>query len=187
MFTPILCFVLFKKNPGKFAWLGFAVALVGLYFLSGAKGLSIGLGEVLLLITALGWASHLLAVDYAAKSAPPLRATAISFFVAAVFSTIAALILEDCTVQAVLDSKYAILFGGLISVGASYTCQALGQKDADPNFAALIYCLEPVFSALGGALILHEVMKPRGYLGCVLIFCGILMSRIPGLLKKENV
>ena len=187
VFTPILCFFLFKKNPGKFAWLGFVVALAGLYLLSGANGLRLGKGEVLLLITALGWAIHLLAVDYAAKSAPPLRATALSFCVAAVLSSVAALFLEDCTVQSLLDARYAILFGGIISVGASYTCQALGQKDADPNFAALIYCLDPVFAALGGALILHEVLPSRGYIGCALILCGILLSRIPGLIKKEDV
>lgn len=187
VFTPIICFFLFKKNPGKFAWIGFAVALAGLYLLSGANGLYLGMGEILLLITALGWAIHLLVVDYAAKSAPPLRATALSFCVAAVISSVAALILEDCTVQSLLDAKYAILFGGLISVGASYTCQALGQRDADPNFAALIYCLDPVFAALGGALILNEVMRPRGYIGCLLILSGILLSRIPGLLKKEEV
>jgi drug/metabolite transporter (DMT)-like permease len=100
---------------------------------------------------------------------------------------VAALFLEDCTVQSLLDARYAILFGGIISVGASYTCQALGQKDADPNFAALIYCLDPVFAALGGALILHEVLPSRGYIGCALILCGILLSRIPGLIKKEEV
>ncbi len=187
VFTPVVCFFLFKKNPGKFAWFGFGLALVGLYLLSGAKGLQVGPGELVLLLTAFLWTAHLLSVDYAAKSAPPLHATALAFCVAAVLSTLAALLLEDTSVQSLLDARYAILFGGLISVGASYTCQALGQRDADPNFAALIYCLEPVFAALGGALVLHEVMQTRGYIGCLLILCGILLSRIPGMMKKEEV
>ncbi len=186
VFTPVVCFFLFKKNPGKFAWLGFGLALIGLYLLSGAKGLNVGIGEIVLLITAFLWTTHLLSVDYAAKSAYPLHMTALSFCVAAVLSSIAALLLEDITVQSLLDARYAILFGGIISVGASYTCQALGQRDADPNFAALIYCLEPVFAAVGGALVLHEVMQTRGYIGCLLILCGILLSRIPGFLKKKE-
>lgn len=184
--TPVVCFFLFKKNPGKFAWMGFGLALVGLYLLSGAKGFAVGIGEIVLMITALLWTAHLLSVDYAAKSAPPLHATALAFCVAALLSTIAALLFEDCSIGSLLDAKYAILFGGLISVGASYTCQALGQRDADPNFAALIYCLEPVFAAVGGALVLHEVMQVRGYVGCLLILCGILLSRVRNK-EKESV
>ena len=178
VFTPVVCFILFKKNPGKFAWMGFGVALVGLYLLSGAKGFAIGIGELVLMVSALLWTAHLLSVDYAAKSAPPLHATALAFCVAA-------LLLESFTVQSLLDAKYAILFGGLISVGASYTCQALGQRDADPNFAALIYCLEPVFAAVGGALVLHEVMQVRGYAGCLLILSGILLSRVRSKAEKH--
>ena len=185
VFTPVVCFILFKKNPGKFAWMGFGVALVGLYLLSGAKGFAVGIGELVLMVSALLWTAHLLSVDYAAKSAPPLHATALAFCVAALLSTIAALLLESFTVQSLLYAKYAILFGGVISVGASYTCQALGQRDADPNFAALIYCLEPVFAAVGGALVLHEVMQVRGYAGCLLILCGILLSRVRSKEKKS--
>lgn len=184
--TPVVCFFLFKKNPGKFAWMGFALALVGLYLLSGAKGFAVGMGEIVLMVTALLWTAHLLSVDYAAKAAPPLHATALAFCVAALLSTVAALLFEEVTLRSLLDARYAILFGGLISVGASYTCQALGQRDADPNFAALIYCLEPVFAAIGGALVLHEVMQPRGYIGCLLILCGILLSRIRSK-EKESV
>ena len=153
--------------------------------LSGAKGFTVGIGEVVLMVSALLWTAHLLSVDYAAKSAPPLHATALAFCVAALLSTIAAVFFESCTVQSLLDAKYAILFGGVISVGASYTCQALGQRDADPNFAALIYCLEPVFAAVGGALVLHEVMQIRGYAGCLLILCGILLSRVRSKAEKS--
>lgn len=186
VFTPILSFFLFRKNPGKFAWMGFGLALVGLYLLSGANGLAFGPGELVLLLTALLWTLHLLSVDYLAKSSLPLHATAIAFFVAAGLSSLSALLFESVSLQALFNARYAILFGGIVSVGVSYTLQTLGQRDSDPNFAALIYCLEPVFAAIGGALILHEVMQPRGYAGCLLILCGILLSRIRSK-KKEGV
>ena len=34
-----------------------------------------------------------------------------------------------------------------------------------------------VFAALGGMLLLHERMRVQGYIGCVLIFAGILVSQ----------
>ena len=40
--------------------------------------------------------------------------------------------------------------------------------------------LESFFSAVGGALLLGEVMTPRGYLGCALIFLGTLLAQAPG-------
>jgi drug/metabolite transporter (DMT)-like permease len=50
--------------------------------------------------------------------------------------------------------------------------------------AAIIFSLESVFAALGGMLLLHERMRVQGYIGCALIFAGILVSRwIP---KKQK-
>lgn len=38
--------------------------------------------------------------------------------------------------------------------------------------------LESVFSVIGGALLLGETMTVRGYLGCALIFAGIVLAQI---------
>lgn len=176
--TPVLCFLLFRKNPGKFAWMGFALAFTGLYLLSGANGFSVGLGELMLLLSAFLWSCQMLLVSHFAKSALPLRFSTLTFVVTAVVSTLGALLFEEVSREALFAARYAILFGGLISVGAAYTFQILGQRDADPNFAALIFCLEPVFAALGGVLVLHEVLGVKSYLGCGLILCGILLSRV---------
>lgn len=44
--------------------------------------------------------------------------------------------------------------------------------------------LESFFSAVGGALLLGEVMTSRGYLGCALIFIGTLLAQAPAKLPK---
>lgn len=183
--TPILCFLLFRQNPGKFAWMGFALAFAGLYLLSGARGFSIGLGEGMLMLSAVLWSSHMLMIDRTAREALPLRFAMLTFLVAAVLSTLGAVCFETVTLAALGQAKYAILYGGLISVGAAYTFQVLGQRDADPSFAALIFCLEPVFAALGGALVLQEVLGVRSYVGCGLIFAGILLSRVRSKSKPQ--
>ena len=47
--------------------------------------------------------------------------------------------------------------------------------------------LESFFSALGGAIILGEVMTPRGYLGCALIFAGTMLAQLPvDRLKRQR-
>ena len=75
-----------------------------------------------------------------------------------------------------------------MSVGVAYTCQILGQKESDPTFASIVFSTESVFSAIGGALLLNEIMSGRGYLGCVLIFIGIVLSQLNGekIVKKPK-
>jgi drug/metabolite transporter (DMT)-like permease len=45
--------------------------------------------------------------------------------------------------------------------------------------------LESVFAALGGWLILEETLSPRGLIGCGLMFSGMLLSQLWGLLGKR--
>ena len=78
-----------------------------------------------------------------------------------------------------------ILYCGIMSTGVAYTCQVLGQKYSEPTSASIILSTESVFSAIGGALILHERMEVAAYIGCVLIFGGILLSQVKMEKKKE--
>ena len=48
-----------------------------------------------------------------------------------------------------------------MSSGAGYTLQILGQKELNPAIASLIMCLESVFSALGGWLLLGQNLSMR--------------------------
>ena len=68
---------------------------------------------------------------------------------------------------------------GVFSCGIAYTLQIVAQADADPSEASLILCLESVFSVITGAIMLHESMAVRGYLGCALIFAAVVMSQLP--------
>ena len=70
------------------------------------------------------------------------------------------------------------------SVGIAYTLQVVGQQWVPPTRASLLMSLESFFSAVGGALLLGEVMTPRGYLGCALIFLGTLLAQAPARLPK---
>ena len=85
---------------------------------------------------------------------------------------------ETITIEGLRAAAVPILYGGLMSVGVAYTCQIIGQKHADPTYASIILSTESMFSAIGGAIILHEVMTGRGYVGCICIFIGIIVSQI---------
>ena len=176
--VPVAAFFILHKKVSPFTWVGVAFAVIGLYFVCMNGGESFGLGDVLTLIATCFWTAHIVFIDYSTESVTPIRISMVQFFVCGLLSVICALIFEDISFSSVSDALLPILYGGFMSVGVAYTCQAVGQKYADPAPAAIILSTESVFGAIGGALILGERMQPRGYLGCVLIFAGIILSQI---------
>ena len=125
-------------------------------------------------------------MDKYVNNISPLKFSLVQFFVCGVLSLVFALILEDINLVAVKSAGIPILYGGIMSVGVAYTCQILGQRDADPTFASIVFSTESVFSAIGGAIILNEIMSGRGYIGCILIFIGIVLSQLnTNLFKKK--
>ena len=167
------------KKTSILTFFGAMFALVGLFFLCmTGDELTFGKGDVVLIIGAFFWAAHILVVDKYVNNISPLKFSMMQFFVCGLLSIIFALCTETIEFSAIKSAGIPILYGGLMSVGVAYTCQILGQKDADPTFASIVFSTESVFSAIGGAIILNEIMSGRGYLGCVLIFIGIVLSQL---------
>ena len=56
-----------------------------------------------------------------------------------------------------------------------FTIQNAYQRYTTPTRAGLIYTLDPVWSMLGGYLILGERMNGQEWVGCLLIFAAVLI------------
>lgn len=176
--VPLIRFFMGKKTS-VLTFFGAVFAVVGLFFLCMTDNkISFGIGDIVLIIGAFFWAGHILVVDKFVNMISALKFSMIQFLTCGAFSMIFAVFTETIEFSAIKDAGVPIIYGGLMSVGVAYTCQILGQKNADPTFASIVFSTESVFSAIGGALILHEMMSGRGYFGCVLIFIGIILSQI---------
>jgi drug/metabolite transporter (DMT)-like permease len=91
--------------------------------------------------------------------------------------------IETISLPSLLDALFPILYGGLGSVGIAYTLQVVAQRNAHPAHAAILLSLESVFAAVGGWLLLSEVLSTRSKIGCALMFIGMLVSQI----RKESL
>ena len=183
--VPVISFVIYKKRSSIGVWIGAVLAVSGLFLLCINESFSVGLGDVVLFIGAIFWAIHILVVDKFIDGISPLKFAMLQFAVCAVLNLLCALCFENITFEAVKTALVPLLYGGLASVGVAYTLQIIAQKYSDPTLAAIVFSLESVFSAIGGALILGEEMSSRGYIGCVLIFSGIVISQLKFGKKKE--
>jgi len=131
------------------------------------------------LIGALFWAAHVLVIGWlSGRHIEPVLLACLQFVVCAVLSLATAAATETVTLAGLWGGAMPILYGGLLSVGVAYTLQVVAQRDAPPAHAAIILSLETVFAALGGWLLLDEILSGRGLLGCALMFAGMLLSQL---------
>ncbi len=184
--VPLIRFVMGKKTS-ILTFIGAIFAVAGLFFLCmTGNEISFGIGDIVLIIGAFFWAGHILVVDKFVHKTSPLKFSLVQFVVCGILSLAFAIVLEDIELSSIKSAGIPILYGGIMSVGVAYTCQILGQKESDPTFASIVFSTESVFSAIGGALLLNEIMAGRSYLGCVLIFIGIVLSQLNiGDLRKK--
>jgi len=167
------------QRVDRLVWVGVMVCAAGLYLLS-ARGLtSLAPGDGLVLIGAVFWAVHVLVIGRLAGDLRPVELAVVQFSVVAVLSGAGAAMFEPVVWSAVLAATEPILYAGLLSVAVAYTLQVMGQTHAKPASAAVILSLESVFAAVGGWLLLGEMMGLRELTGCGLMLAGVLLAQRP--------
>lgn len=180
VFIPLACFVLFRSRTSLNVWLGAVFAIAGLFLLcyTPGEGLRFGVGELLLLVGSFFWTAHMIIVDRLGKELRSLHFAWGQFAVCALLGLIGMCIFETPTVEGIYAARWSLLYCGVLSVGVAYTLQVVAQKRADPTFAAIVLSTESVFSAVGGVIFGIDTISIIGYLGCLLIFGGIVVSQI---------
>lgn len=178
--VPVISLLLGKKTDRKI-WLCVAMAVCGLYFLCFKRGglSGFGPGDILMLFAAAGFALQILVVDRFVTSMDPIRLSQMQVGFQGLFSTILMLIFEHPTAGGLARAAVSILFAGVLSSGVAYTLQIVGQKGLNPTIASIAMCLESVFGAVGGWLLLGEKLSVREMSGCALMFAAIVLASVP--------
>lgn len=74
----------------------------------------------------------------------------------------------------------AVLWMALVATVVTFVVQTWAQARTSATHAAILFALEPVFTALFAALVLGERMTRRDWGGAALILLGIVVSELPG-------
>lgn len=178
IFVPILSLLRGQKLTWQIP-VSVVIAVAGLYCLSCAGVTSIAIGDLLTLGCAVMFAVQIMVVDSYAADLDPIRLNFIQVMVCTALSAAAMLLTEQPTWEGIQAAMIPLLHAGVLSMGAAYTLQIIGQQSIAPSTASLIMSLESVFAVLFGWLILSEVLTVWEGLGCILVFAAVILSQLP--------
>jgi drug/metabolite transporter (DMT)-like permease len=165
-----------RTSPGT--WTGAVLAGIGMYFLSVTKDMDMAFGDLLVFFSAVCFAFHLIIIGRLSQRFDTVGLSLVQCCVCAALSLVTAFFSETLVLSDILDAGLPLFYGGVFSVGVAYSLQIYGQKNSPTSHAAVILCLESVVAALGGWIILDEMLSHRGILGCILMLAGMLISQL---------
>lgn len=189
IFVPIASYILFKQRVSPLVWGAVAFSFVGLYFLclNGGK-FTLQVGDILIFICAIFFTAHIIAIDTFIGRVSALRYSSVQFVTVGVLNIVAGLFFGHITWEGFVLTLFPIAYCGIMSTGVAYTCQIIGQKFTPPTIAALLFSTEGLFSVVFESIIEGTVPSSTMFIGCVLMFIGIILSQLPSdlLLKKKR-
>jgi drug/metabolite transporter (DMT)-like permease len=186
--VPILTVVLLRRAPHWIIWPAAALALLGIFLLSGGSLTSLSYGDAMTIVCAFCWAIQVFLIGiFASESGRPLLLSAWQFGVTGIFALAAAVLLEPISLDAIYNARSEILYAGVFSSGLAFSLQVIGQRYTTAPQAAIFLSSEALFAAAFGAVLLGETITPLGYLGCAIIFLAMLIVEIvPEILSRRS-
>ena len=178
--------LLWKQKSSAGTWIGALLAALGLYFLSITQELTIEYGDFLEFLGAFCFACHVVIIGRVTNRIDTVTLSIIQCSICSALSLLVAVAFEEIAWQGITDAALPIFYGGVFSVGIAYSLQIYGQKGSHPAHAAILLSLESVIAALGGWLILNEVLSGRALFGCVLMMAGMLVSQLYPYVVRNN-
>ena len=176
------------KRIGKQVWIGVVVSLVGLCLLCLKDDLSINIDDLITLGCALVVSVPIIVIDNYAGGMDSVLLSAIQFGTGAICALPLMLLTETPTIDNIMACSTSILYAAVCSGAIGYTLQMVGQKYAEPTLASLLMCLESVFAAVGGWILLGEALAVREIIGCLLMLSASVIAQLPSRapLSREN-
>lgn len=176
--VPFIAFLILKKKVGMKGVVGALMSVAGVAFLSLDRNFSLGLGDGLTLICAVGFAFQIFLTSEFVKK---YRATVLNFIqmATAFLLSVACLVGYGETSFAVTSKGWlSVLYLGVISTTICYLLQTASQKYVDETKAAIILSMESVFGTVFSIILLHEIITLRMVIGSAVILAAVVISNL---------
>ena len=173
--TPFLFWIVRRQRPGLLTWLSVALAIVGVWALSGGSLQALNRGDILIACSSVFWATLIIISGQASRHAQPLSYTCMQFAVVAVVSIACAFLFETVELAALQAALIPILYVGVLSSAFTFGIMAIAMQHVPAPRASILLSMETVFAAMAGFLFLGERLSLLGWLGAGLILLAVVV------------
>lgn len=173
--TPLIAVLWLRQRIGVAAWLGVAVATVGLALLSGVDAGSPA-GDLLVLGASAVYSLQIVLME---RYAPRYDAVAFTFVeMAAAFAgfAVVAAALGQFEVPRGATVWGALLVTGIFASALGFLVQTWAQRRTSATQTALAFSMEPVWAGIFGYALAGDRLGALGWTGCVVILAGIALA-----------
>ena len=185
--VPIIIFLFKRKSIHWSVWPSVVLCLIGGYLLTNFYDATVRLGDTLVVLGALFWSTHIIFTGIiVTKYNLPLTLGAIQTLIVAICSFMIGMFYEEFIFKNILKEIDSILYAGILSGGFAFVLQIYAQKNISPAPAAIIFSLEGVFATIAAWFLLDQILGINNLLGCFFILCGVLLSQLLPLIKKNS-
>ena len=173
VFTPLISWLLLKREIFKVQWLAVLVATIGLYFIS-FNGISVGTGEILVLISALLFAGQIVALGEWSDGENTYALTLIQILVSAVIFF--ALSLKD-GFQLPPDNAVwsAVFYTAFFATFLGFLIQTKAQSVMSATVAGVLLAMETPFALFFGLYFDNDPITLRIISGGTLVLIAMAL------------
>jgi drug/metabolite transporter (DMT)-like permease len=171
--TPLIAALFLKERINAFTWFCVFIATIGLALLS-LRGWSIGIGEALVLISAIAFAAHIVALSRWSLGLDAYALTIVQLSICALLTGIISLGqgYEKPTDGGVWG---VILFTAVVSTAIAFIVQTWSQAHISSTKVAVILTMEVVFAAIFAVLFGGESLTLQISLGGILMVIAMYL------------
>lgn len=180
--TAISVSLIMRNYPSRVQWIGFVLGLVGVssVVLAGGGVGGLALGDAFIFVAILTQVLSFLVIAKAAKTLDPRVLTAYMMIIGSAVLFIISLIQEPGEIRAFLDvpSIFWLAFAasGIIGTAVGHMLYNYSVGKVGPSKAAIFINFNTLFSLIGTALFLGEVITARHLLGLAFIIAGVILG-----------
>lgn len=185
--VPLISYLFRRERLERLTLAGVVVAAAGLWFMAQGGVEGFNRGDLLSTVCSLFIALHILTVSSLLHDEDIFLVSLVQFAVAAlVGGAVTAVVRPEFHGIGAL-SWGALLYCALFPTVICFTIQNSYQRFTTPTQAGLIYTMDPVWSMLGGMLLLGERLTAGEWLGCGLILLSVAGPLLARFVRERRV
>ena len=182
--TPVIAAIFLRHRISRFTWLCVALATLGLALLS-LHGWSVGFGEFLVLVSAIAFGAHIIALSQWSNGLDSYTFTIVQLATCALLTGVISI---GQGYEAPVDSTgwLVILYTAILCTAIAFMIQTWSQAHMTPTKVAVILTMEVVFAAVFAVLFGGESLTLQAFIGGILVLFAMFAIVIKGEESVES-